>query len=95
MTRQWLYRRIFRGFGLVFATGIVTILFLMAQNGCSGKPDPNSPDIKAKQRQVMEQQQKGFSDSMREFRYPDGSKPPAKTPQPPQPDGVKQPKNRK
>jgi hypothetical protein len=55
MTRQWLYRRIFRGFGLVFATGIVTILFLMAQNGCSSKPDPNSPDIKAKQRQVMEQ----------------------------------------
>ena len=94
MTRQWLYRRIFRGFGLVFATGIVTILFLMAQNGCSGKPDPNSPDIKAKQRQVMEQQQKGFSDSMREFRYPDGRESPAKTTQTPG-GGASQPKDRK
>jgi hypothetical protein len=95
MNRQWLYRRIFRGFGLVFAAGIVTILFLLVQNGCSSKPDPNSPDIKAKQRQVMEQQQKGFSDSMREFRYPDGRKSPAKTPKTQQPGGASQPKDRK
>jgi hypothetical protein len=95
MTRHWFYRRIFRGLGLVFATGIATILFLLVQNGCSSKPDPNSPDIKAKQRQVMEKQQKGFSDSMREFRYPDGSKPPAKDRPAQQPGGASQPNNRK
>ena len=55
-------------------------VFAVLLAGCSSKPDANSPEVKGKQRKVLEQQQKGFSESMKDFRFPDSGKSPEKTP---------------
>jgi PBP1b-binding outer membrane lipoprotein LpoB len=54
-------------------------IFALLLAGCSSKPDANSPAVKSKQRKVLEQQQKGFSESMKDFRFPDPRKAPEKT----------------
>lgn len=55
-------------------------VFAVLLSGCSSKPDADSPEVKAKQRKVLEQQQKGFSESMKDFRFPDSGKATEKAP---------------
>ncbi len=70
--------------------------FALVLVGCSSKPDASSPEVKAKQRKVLEQQQKGFSEGMKDFRFPDARKAPEKTPaKPPAAGTAGQPNNRK